>query len=263
MGRPESRKRRATSSSSAFLESSTCKLKQEPIDDTDYNIDLYSLSSFNSPQSSICSSDLPPVKPKRIRQCLDHLTREEKTLRRKMKNRVAAQSARDRKKALFDDMKAQMDRLSKEKAELIAYNQTLKQKNDQLTAENLALKDALLKPKVETEGEANGSVNSAAVINARQQRGQVPLAQSEVFLVVSTLLMLTIYQLLATVNPRHRSTSRPAMKSVKDFSTHSSPRTYQATVQHLKPPLVPPWWGCHQSNWSPVKVNSLLTVCTA
>ena len=180
-----------------------------------------------------------------------------------MKNRVAAQSARDRKKALFDDMKAQMDLLTKEKAKLIAYNQTLKRKNDQLTAENLALKDALLKPKVESEDETSGSVNSAAVINARQQRGQVPLAQSEVLLVVSTLLMLTMYQWLATVNRRHRLMPRQAMKSVKDSSIHFSHPTYQATVHHLKQPLVPPWWGCHQSNWAPAKVDCLLTMCTA
>lgn len=261
MGRSETRKRKSAQcspSSPGFLESSTCKLKQEPIDDGDCNIDLYSLSSCNSPQSSICSSDFASVKPKRIRQCLDHLTQEEKTLRRKMKNRVAAQSARDRKKALFDDMKAQMDRLIKEKAKLIAHNQTLKVKNDQLTAENLALRDALQKPELESEDETNGTVNSAAVINARQQRGQVSLVKSDALLMFSTLLVLTAYQWLMTVNRQHPLTRRSVKESAKGFSIHSSPLTCQVPA---KKPLIPPWWGCHQSNWTPAKVLMPLAPC--
>lgn len=65
------------------------------------------------------------LKPCRKRQRLDHLSPEEKLLRRKMKNRAAAQSARDRKKAHMDELEIEVDVLRQEKQRLAAENERL------------------------------------------------------------------------------------------------------------------------------------------
>lgn len=64
--------------------------------------------------------------PKRKRQKLTHLTQDEKMMRRKLKNRMAAQSARDRKKAQMDDLEKIVIRLEKQNAALMKENQTLR-----------------------------------------------------------------------------------------------------------------------------------------
>ena len=50
-------------------------------------------------------------KPVRKRANLDHLSPEEKLMRRKLKNRVAAQNARDKKRTKMEDMEAELLRL--------------------------------------------------------------------------------------------------------------------------------------------------------
>jgi len=66
----------------------------------------------------------PPTKRKR--QNLTHLTEEERVMRRKLKNRMAAQSARDRKKAHMDDLEKLVLRLEKQNAALMKENQSLR-----------------------------------------------------------------------------------------------------------------------------------------
>ncbi|XP_047488432.1 LOW QUALITY PROTEIN: uncharacterized protein LOC125038859 [Penaeus chinensis] len=81
------------------------------------------------------SEDKPPA---RKRQRLDHLSMEEKIMRRKLKNRVAAQTARDRKKQRMDQLEAEID-------ELRDLTAVLSEQNTCLAEENAELKEMLTK----------------------------------------------------------------------------------------------------------------------
>ncbi|XP_076334531.1 X-box-binding protein 1-like [Tachypleus tridentatus] len=89
------------------------------------------------------------------RDRLDHLTLEQKIKRRKLQNRVAAQSARDRKKAKLDKLELHVKVLEEEKLSLLSENEILKRKLMLLENENSDLRSRLgLKEiKVEQENE--------------------------------------------------------------------------------------------------------------
>lgn len=86
---------------------------------------------------------------KRKRQRLTHLTEAEKLERRKLKNRVAAQGARDRKKRDVDDLVLTVEKLKKENAKLLKENSLLKTNTQLLIDENRKL----LKFKTDTEAQ--------------------------------------------------------------------------------------------------------------
>ncbi|XP_012869911.1 PREDICTED: LOW QUALITY PROTEIN: X-box-binding protein 1 [Dipodomys ordii] len=98
----------------------------------------------------------------RKRQRLTHLSPEEKALRRKLKNRVAAQTARDRKKARMSELEQQVVDLEEENQKLLLENQLLREKTHGLVIENQELRlrlgmDALVaEEETETEAKGNG-----------------------------------------------------------------------------------------------------------
>ncbi|XP_044131769.1 LOW QUALITY PROTEIN: X-box-binding protein 1 [Bufo gargarizans] len=95
------------------------------------------IHSPSSPESA--SSDIPARK----RQRLTHLTPEEKALRRKLKNRVAAQTARDRKKARMSELEQQVLDLEIENEKLLVENELLQEKSHALLTENQELRQRL------------------------------------------------------------------------------------------------------------------------
>ena len=123
------------------------------------------------------------IKPKkrRIRQNLSHMSTEEKLNRRKMKNRVAAQSARDRRKAKMDEMDSKVARLSEERIKLIRENEKLKKMNHELEGANQDLKQRLCSiqsqkstsdPVIKKEPVDSSSFESAELIYDPQQKNQ-------------------------------------------------------------------------------------------
>lgn len=75
----------------------------------------------------------------RKRANLDHMSVEEKMMRRKLKNRVAAQNARDKKRVKMDDMDDRIKRLEDENKRILDQNKQLMEFNRRLTEENQRL----------------------------------------------------------------------------------------------------------------------------
>lgn len=77
--------------------------------------------------------------PVRKRANLDHMSPEERLMRRKLKNRVAAQTARDKKRAHMEEMEVVVDKLREEKRRLLDDNNRMQATNNQLQIDNAAL----------------------------------------------------------------------------------------------------------------------------
>eukprot|EP00096_Caligus_rogercresseyi_P006988 TRINITY_DN2416_c0_g1_i2.p1 TRINITY_DN2416_c0_g1~~TRINITY_DN2416_c0_g1_i2.p1 ORF type:complete len:310 (-),score=117.97 TRINITY_DN2416_c0_g1_i2:159-1088(-) len=88
-----------------------------------------SLSSSPGPSSPLTDA----LNPVRKRANLDHLSTEEKLLRRKLKNRVAAQNARDKKRVKMDEMEDEIALLRKRNASLEQENLRLRELQSRLT----------------------------------------------------------------------------------------------------------------------------------
>jgi len=73
--------------------------------------------------------------PVRKRANLDHLTPEEKMMRRKLKNRVAAQNARDKKRTKMDEVEMKLKELEEANAKLLLENESLRALNERLLEE--------------------------------------------------------------------------------------------------------------------------------
>uniref|UniRef100_UPI00398F8302 LOW QUALITY PROTEIN: X-box-binding protein 1 n=1 Tax=Pristiophorus japonicus TaxID=55135 RepID=UPI00398F8302 len=89
----------------------------------------------------------------RKRQRLTHLSPEEKALRRKLKNRVAAQTARDRKKARMSELEEQVLEMESENEKLHIENRLLHEKTHILLSENQELRQRLGMEALDTEKE--------------------------------------------------------------------------------------------------------------
>ncbi|KAK3514315.1 hypothetical protein QTP70_014168 [Hemibagrus guttatus] len=182
------------------------------------------LISSSSSSSSSHSSDSNVAAPLRKRQRLTHLSPEEKALRRKLKNRVAAQTARDRKKAKMGELEQQVMELEHENQKLHLENQMLRERTNDLMSENKELRQRLgldtlvRKEKVqvqilESEGSnlvlLNGSSESAA-LRLRVPPQQVQAQQSSkpksspwilTLLALQTLRKFSLFRIRFIITP--------------------------------------------------------------
>jgi len=142
-------------------------------------------------------------RPKRKRQRLDHLSQEEKMMRRKLKNRMAAQTARDRKKVKMQDLEEEVTLLAKERNMLLNQNSALRLKNASLEQENkelmkrLGQKQSIEVHEVRESHEWSEAIESAELFSGPQQKEQVTLpSMLSLKTIVRPLMMLFVYSSL-------------------------------------------------------------------
>lgn len=124
--------------------------------------------------------------PPRKRANLDHLTPEEKLQRRKMKNRVAAQNARDKKKVKMDEMEEIIQDMRGELKKLRDENQKLMQINARLLAgQGINLKQ--LSPSIATSDYASESEDDNMSVASSMEPSRHELAPSPMMTASPTL----------------------------------------------------------------------------
>lgn len=199
------------------------------------------LRSVTRPMAAVFGSpDLTADGQPRKRRRLTHLSPEERMLRRKLKNRVAAQTARDRKKAKMSDLEEVVADLEEENKKLADENSRLKQRTGVLTTENLTLRDRLGQ---QTLVKKERTPCESAVLN-------VPLPQEQVFALSqlmahcrAILLMLSLTYCLVYSKKSAQTMTQPLV--AEEYLHKESKSPSQHTVHPHK------WWGRQQKNWNP------------
>uniref|UniRef100_A0A3B3YCZ3 X-box-binding protein 1 n=1 Tax=Poecilia mexicana TaxID=48701 RepID=A0A3B3YCZ3_9TELE len=223
------------------------------------------LPSAASQVSSDSDSNTSVGPPVRKRQRLTHLSPEEKALRRKLKNRVAAQTARDRKKAKMGELEQQVVELELENQKLHIENRMLREKTSGLLTENEELRQRLgldtleSKTKVQTllstgndAGLGVGSSESAALrlrVPPQQVQAQqsLNLKTSQWIQIVLTLQTMSLICCWAFWTSLTQSCS----SSLASRSARSRRFCWlEGSTQYLPPHLR--LWGPHQLSWRPL-----------
>lgn len=209
------------------------------------SIQLISLKDSDSD-----SDDSIQIPGTRKRKRLTNLSPEEKLLRRKLKNRVAAQTARDRKKARMQELEDALANIEAENKKLIAENANLRQSTNILSKENCKLKECLsisscIKSEVVVDTKEVAELSESAVLSSSQQQRQ---AQAAILLATTNFLTTVL-----TVSLIHCLIFWTGF--TKAFVQNNRPTTQQLALNtELKQnPTLPPWWGSHQQSWNPVK----------
>jgi len=177
----------------------------------------------------------------RKRRRLTHLTPEERMMRRKLKNRVAAQTARDRKKAKMDTMEVTVSQLQAENKRLMEENNALRQQSVNLTSENQDLKKRLGQ-------QATGGVvvkkepeSESAALSVSLQQEQIQTLFQLMTRYVAFLLTLSLMNSSSYWIPSHIKVEQSCVGTQTDPLKKTPPR---------KPHQVK-WWGPQQQNWTP------------
>ncbi|XP_057658685.1 X-box-binding protein 1 [Diorhabda carinulata] len=210
------------------------------------------------------SDDTPKTKKRK----LDHLTWEEKLQRKKLKNRVAAQTSRDRKKAKMEYMEQALQQLFSKNELLTAECENLKIANQKLQEENRELYNRLQSPcsscnKAQSRSVGyetpNGSTESLLLQKGRATHPAAFLSKQRAVILMKIVLSYLLYPIFST-NWKRTLTLTHWNNLPKAFCK-TLPKTWILQFQKLivtQQKALEKWWGKHQQNWNPVGTMYLI-----
>lgn len=194
----------------------------------------------------------------RKRQRLTNLSPEDRMLRRKLKNRVAAQTARDRKKEKFDVLEEALARIEAENKRLRTQNQTLQVQKTSLTTENERLRERLgvVAPPGSVslvKREPVSTLESAALFTGVGPLQQDLLTRASCQAAINYTAWLLTASLMCCLASSSKSKPMLASTSLKlTASAEATPATTRKPSPR-KQPHPTSWWGPQQSSWNPSK----------
>lgn len=180
------------------------------------------------------------------RKRLTNLTPDERLLRRKLKNRVAAQTARDRKKARMDELEDAVSLLAEENKRLQEENMALKQKSGTLAKENDTLKEKLGMCSPSAEPNKVTESRESAVLFVPPQREQAQKLCSGSVQAARLLLACSLMYLLGS----GKNCKRPRPQWQKREPLRQTSHRSISKEQRQRPLR---WWGPQQQSWNPSK----------
>ncbi|CAN0369045.1 X-box-binding protein 1-like [Lampetra fluviatilis] len=223
------------------------------------------------PSSSSLADGGPQMSPPRKRQRLVHLSTEEKVSRRKLKNRVAAQSARDRKMALMCDLEKKAEELRAKNRLLVEKNRALKAQSLNLAHQNLELRRRLSKDVFqEQEAAQDKCLDDHSVVAGSSEsavlRGAVP-QQWVLTRPPSQLVVLTCAVLSTALRTPSAVICLVSWMSWTWICLEMLIRLWAKTLKIMQEvhlvkqkkniPYRPPHlqiWGAHQLSWTPIMI---------
>lgn len=190
------------------------------------------------------------------------------TSHRKLKNRVAAQTARDRKKLRMDQLELQLSDLTEHISELTNLTSILSNKNAELMEENAALQERLAQcicsGKAETPEKSQNMANDSEPQSIRAEGVMVPVTvptdgsavSSPQQRAVGTLAVLRIMALSTLCS---QWATQAAMALVMNCALHPQlensklvkARYPEYPLPVKKRPTCGKWWGPQQRSWNP------------
>ncbi|XP_044754755.1 X-box-binding protein 1 [Coccinella septempunctata] len=224
--------------------------------------DLLKILGIEVDQNEV--TEVPRAKKRR----LDHLTWDEKIQRKKLKNRVAAQTSRDRKKARIEQMESAITELCTRNETLMSQCENLKNMNEKLSLENAELKARLMEPCLSCKQNRSvgpesdeGSSESLLLPMGSNTGPAAVLSKTQTFLKIALVCLLYRNCLM---NSTETSTLNH-WSNLQRASLKISPKTWKMLlrkqivkyqnlmkVQDREVPVQ--WWGKHQKNWNPLEV---------
>lgn len=219
---------------------------------------------------------------------LDHLSWEEKIQRKKLKNRVAAQTSRDRKKQKMDEMESIIGDLQKENTTLKGNylslekeNRALREKNDSLEQQMKELRERMDRQdeaifntaKTTTTTTVSGSstnktidLGSAASINVDpQQQGLLedPKTAEQAMRLWRVITLCLVYKICSPatslISANWKNLPSPCSPTlVSKWQTIA--QKMEAEMPRMRAPYhqcLDKWWGPAQQSWNPKAVGGI------